>query len=132
MGPLDSYPLELQARIRPYISQPERQREPLNTLEGALKQDWSRDDVIRQTLFTSLLGIDRNQSMAIAKNPDSYYEATPWMPRQPSKGQINNITGATMIGHALLMNAVSPEWRKWLQRAGIGIEAATILANRRQ
>lgn len=133
MGPFDSYPPDLQVQIRPFMPGPgEEQKPDLFAAAPPKQHDWSRDDIIRQGLFTTLLGIDRNQSMAIAKSPENYREATFYLPSQPSKGQLNNITGATMLGHALLMDAVSPEWRKWLQRAGIGIEGAVILANRRQ
>jgi hypothetical protein len=92
--------------------------------------DWTDDDVRRQLQYLTLHGTDWAQTRTIAKNPQDFRETNKLLGEHPSVGKVNNYFATTAVGHALLMNALPPEWRKWAQYGTIGLEAGVAGRNK--
>lgn len=104
---------------------------PLGILSSAFKdQSWSNDDIKRQLTYGLLHGADWAQTRTIAKNPTQYHETNPLLGEHPSVGRVNNYFLTTLLGHALIANYLSPEYRKLFQNATIGLEAGVAGRNK--
>ena len=127
LGYLDTLPVNVDRKLFPDVPV----SEPRSLV--ALNKDWSSDDIKRQALYYGLLGLDWNQTKRVADPKSKYRESNPIITHftgpHPSKGQINNIIGGTALGHTLLMNYLSPEWRKRLQELSILGEGVTVYRN---
>lgn len=88
------------------------------------------EDILRQAAFLGLVGTDWAQTRTIVKHPDQYFEQNPLMGKHPSMGKLNAAVLGTMLGHTLLMNELTPEWRKWAQMLSIGGEGANVARNK--
>src|SRR5258708_17782859 len=137
MGPLDSYPSELQSMVRPYLGQQEAQPRSQSSLFPEFHKptfsDWTIEDKARQGLYYGLLGADWAQTEKYSRDPQRYHETNPLITHftgpHPSRGQINNIVAGTALGHLLLMTTLPSEWRKFIQELSILGEGAVVLTN---
>lgn len=105
-------------------------------------EDWTREDTYRQIALTSLLVIDWAQSRwAIKKNEETnycafgshpctlYQEDNPLLGQHPSIGKLNNLVGASIVGHAAITYILPRGWREGWQYVWIGVEAGAVYNN---
>lgn len=105
--------------------------------------DWTREDTYRQAALTTLLVVDWAQTRwAIRHNEELrycgynaepcrfYHESNPLLGEHPSIGKVNNLIGASIIGHAAIAYMLPRGWREGWQYVWIGVEASAIYSNR--
>ena len=91
--------------------------------------DWSREDVARQTAYTILHVADWAQSRYIAAHPDRFYETNGILGKHPSLGKVNTYFAATLIGHYAITALLPAKYRPVWQYGTITVEAYYVLHN---
>ena len=89
---------------------------------SAFADDWSEDDTRREIIYTSLLFIDYQQTLAIERHPE-LAEGNPLLGRHPSNTRISLHFLTMMTAQYYMVKELSPEYRKWVQWFGITFEA---------
>ena len=89
---------------------------------------WSKEDVARQVLVTSLLAVDMQQTLYIKRNQDKFYETNPAIPMRDK--DIYTHFAVSAIMWALVADAMPSEQRKYFQYLTIGFQGATIRSNK--
>jgi len=94
--------------------------------------DVSRDDLNAALTVTALAahGADWNQTLQIARNPNSYYERNIVLGSHPSVSQVNAYFAVSAISLLVLSRYLSPEDRTMLFGAWTAIEVYTVGRNR--
>lgn len=103
---------------------------------------WTTGDTVRQGTLITLQIIDWRQTRWFVKNPihsvrctssgcthDYYSERNPILGPHPSVGRVNNLIGASIVGHALISSALSRRWREPWQYVWIGMETNAVIGN---
>lgn len=84
--------------------------------------DWSRQDIALQTIYSGLHIIDWGQTLDIARHP-RMRETNYILGRRPSRGAINIYMGSTLVVNALVTHILPASHRVYWQTSGIVIEA---------
>lgn len=103
--------------------------------------DWTREDTHRQAALTALFVVDwaqtrwsikHNEEFPCEKNaqPCGFYkEQNPFLGEHPNIGKVNNLIGASIIGHAAIAYMLPRGWREGWQYVWIGIEINAVYYN---
>lgn len=104
-----------------------------------MAEDWTREDTYRQTALTALIVADWAQTRwAIKQNGNHcsypercrpYEEVNPLLGKHPSMGKLNNLVGASVLGHIAIARILPREWREGWQYVWIGIETNAVYRN---
>jgi hypothetical protein len=94
--------------------------------------DISRDDLNTALTVTALAAhaADWNQTLQIARNPNSYYERNVVLGSHPSVSQVNAYFAVSAIGLLVLSQYLSPQDRTVLLGAWTAIEVYVVGRNR--
>lgn len=104
---------------------------------------WTASDTVRQGALVGLQVVDWRQTRWFVKHPayydctaarceaGSYRERNPVLGAHPSVGKVNNLIGASIVGHALVSAALPRAWREGWQYTWIGAEAYSVGGNYR-
>jgi hypothetical protein len=105
--------------------------------------DWSSSDSYRQAALTALLVADWAQTRWAIKHNENlrycgynaepcrfYKEQNPLLGEHPTIGKVNNLIGASILGHAAIAYMLPRGWREGWTNVWIGVEASAVYYNR--
>lgn len=92
-------------------------------------KDWNKQDTMLEILFTTLILIDRQQTMEVTKHPDELYENNPFLGENPSVGEVNRAFIFVGILHPLTSAILPPPYRGYWQFFTIGVEGHAVYMN---
>lgn len=91
--------------------------------------DWSKQDVALQAVFTSLHIIDWGNTLYIADNPRYYSETNMILGKHPNRGNVNLYFAGTLAGSVLVTHILPKKYRPYFQTIIISIETAAMANN---
>ncbi len=90
-------------------------------------EEWTGVDVLRQSVFTSLVMADWVQTRLVIG--PTCTEANPILGRCPSARRIDLAAGSAILGHASVAALLPRPWRQMWQMLGITIEGLVVTHN---
>jgi hypothetical protein len=121
-------------------------------------EPWSKDDVNRQAVLTSMLVADwgqtldierhrgdrtevitygpqlsrevpRTETRSFVENNNGMHEHNLFLGRNPSRGRVNGYFGVAIVGSYLAADALPPVWRARFQYALIAVQVVVVSSN---
>lgn len=91
--------------------------------------EWSKQDIILQGTFLSLMTVDWLQTRTIAKNTTKYYENNPILSRHPSTAKVDIYFATSALLHTGITHILPKEYRPYWQCTFIAVEIGAISYN---
>ena len=91
--------------------------------------EWSKQDIALQALYTGLHVTDWGQSRYITKHPDKYYEKNWVLGKYPSKDTVDIYFASTLVGHTLVTHMLPKDYRILWQFMTILVELSVVPSN---
>ena len=92
-------------------------------------QDWSKNDIILQSIFTIVTMIDWKQTKDFRK--EDGLEVNPILGQEPDGETVDTMIGLAIISHAIVTWALPEEHREMWQMFWIGMETHAVYYNER-
>ena len=89
--------------------------------------EWDKEDIILQSIFTIETLIDWKQTKTFIK--EGGVESNPFLGKRPSQGRIDLFIGFSILLHAGVSHLLPKKYRHYWQLIFIGIEAQSIQHN---
>lgn len=89
--------------------------------------EWDKEDIALQTIFTIETIIDWKQTKQFIK--DGFAETNPFLGSHPSQRKIDIIIGSSILLHAGISHILPKKYRNYWQLIWIGIEGQAIHHN---
>jgi len=102
------------------------------TVQAEYFEDFSRQDLILQSVFTGLTVIDWAQTIEFTQNMDGFKESNVILGEHPSRERINTLIPIGIVAHWYITYFIPKKYRVYWQSASISIEYYSVASNHKK